>query len=242
MLQRSAILVYGVAAYAIGVSSLIGWILCMLGVMPLGIAAPGLSSGAAAIALACVLVGVFAAQHTIMARPAFKIWWTGFIPASAERATFVLMTGLTLWPALLFWPPLPQVIWSVDNAIASSALYALALAGWAYLFAASFAINHFDLFGLQQVYLQFVGRENRKVAFKERWMYRFDRHPIMTGALIGMWATPLMTLDHLYFSVLVTGYIVFGVSVEERDLVRQWGDKYLDYAKRVRSIVPVFRG
>lgn len=242
MLQRSVILIYGVTAYAIGVSSLVGWILCMLGVMPLGIAAPEFANTIVALAFALGLVTLFAVQHTVMARPAFKAWWTAIIPASAERSTFVLMTGLTLWPALLFWPPMPQVIWSVASPIATTALYGVAIAGWVYLFVASFAIDHFELFGLQQVYLQYVEREYRKVPFKERWMYRFDRHPIMTGALVGMWATPLMTLDHLCFSALVTGYIVLGVSIEERDLVRLWGDKYLDYAKRVRSIVPVIRG
>jgi protein-S-isoprenylcysteine O-methyltransferase Ste14 len=241
MFQRSAILVYGIVGYTIGVSSLVGWILCMLGVLPFGILAPDFASRTAAVAFASVLVLVFAAQHTVMARPAFKAWWTGLIPESAERSTFVLMTGLVLWLVLLLWPAMPQVLWSVGNASAEAVIYAIALAGWAYLFAASFAIDHFELFGLQQVYCRFVGREYHKVPFKERWMYRFDRHPIMTGALVGMWAAPEMTLDHFCFSTLVTLYIVFGVSVEERDLVAQWGDEYVDYAKRVRSIVPVIR-
>jgi len=235
------VLVYGIASYAIGVAALVAWILHMLGVLEFAGVGIHLAGGAAVLFNLGLMVA-FGLQHSVMARPAFKEKWTKLIPAAAERSTYVLATGLVLGPVLALWQPMSKTIWSVSSPALYWALIAVAVAGWAYLFLASFAVNHFELFGLRQVYQHFRGQEITDVPFKERLMYRFDRHPIMTGALIGLWVTPHMRLDHLLFAVMATLYIVIGVFFEERSLRRQWGATYDDYCKRVGSIVPSFSG
>lgn len=237
---RVAVFAYGVAAYVIGVAALLAIILTMLGVFrftgrPLG--ELGLGAG---LALDLLLLVAFALQHSVMARASFKARWTRIIPAAAERSTYVLATGLVLAPMLAFWQPMPAIVWSVQAPVLRWSLLGVALAGWAYLLAASFAINHFELFGLKQVWQALRGRPITCAPFRERWMYRFDRHPIMTGILIGMWVTPTMTLDHLLFAVGATVYVWIGVHFEERSLLRQWGRLYEEYRERVGTIVPTF--
>lgn len=237
--KRVAVLVYGVVSYGAGVAALVAWIASMLGVLPFT-GGPLELSGNAAVALNVALMLGFALQHSIMARPKFKERWTKLIPPAAERSTFVLATGLVLGPLVYLWQPMPATIWDVQLEAARFALIGLAVVGWAYLFLATFAVNHFELFGLRQVYQYFRGQPVTPVPFKERWMYGFDRHPIMTGALMGLWITPTMHADHLLFACLATLYIVIGVHFEERALRRQWGDTYEDYRSRVRSLVPTF--
>jgi protein-S-isoprenylcysteine O-methyltransferase Ste14 len=238
-LKRAAVLAYGIGSYAIGVAALVGWILSMLGVVSFTGGPLQLVGATAAIFNLALMVG-FGVQHSVMARPRFKEKWTKIIPSEVERSTFVLATGLVLGPVLLLWQPMPTTIWQVQSPMVSYALIGLALAGWAYLFLATFAINHFELFGLRQVYQCFRGEDVTAVPFRERMMYRFDRHPIMTGALMGMWITPHMQLDHLLFAVMATVYVVIGVYFEERSLRRLWGGTYDEYANRVGSIVPTF--
>lgn len=239
--HRLAVFTYGVLSYGIGVTALVGLILAMLGVIELG-SGPVRDLGLpAALAWNAALILSFAVQHTIMARPGFKSWWTRIVPAAAERSTFVLATGLIMLSTLWLWQPMPEVIWSVSHPLLVKACYGLALAGWTYLFVASFAIDHFELFGLLQVFRHLRGRSQSPVPFKERWMYRFDRHPIMTGVLVGMWATPTMRMDHLLFALGFTAYVVVGVSFEERSLRQHLGSIYDDYAARVRTIVPRLR-
>jgi protein-S-isoprenylcysteine O-methyltransferase Ste14 len=156
-----------------------------------------------------------------------------------ERPTYVLATGVVLLPLLALWQPLPMVLWSVHAPIARGVLTGVAILGWAYLFAASFAINHFELFGLQQAWRGLHGETPAPVPFRERWMYRFDRHPIMTGVLVGIWVTPEMTLGHLLFAAVASAYIAIGVHFEERALRRQWGETYQSYRRRVPTIVPL---
>jgi len=237
--KRATVLVYGVGSYAVGVSALVAWILSMLGLLEFTGVGIHLATGAAVLFNLGLMVA-FGIQHSVMARPAFKEKWTKLIPQAVERSTFVLATGLVLGPLLVLWQPMPTVIWETSIPALRMTLVAVALGGWAYLFLASFAINHFELFGLRQVYQYFRGKEVTSVPFKERLMYRFDRHPIMTGALIGMWVTPQMHLDHLLFAAMATIYIVIGVYFEERSLRRQWGATYDDYCKRVGSLVPSF--
>ena len=239
-IYRIAVFAYGVAAYAIGVAVLLAVILTMLGVLSFaGLLGPrGLGAG---LALDALLLVVFGLQHSVMARPSFKARWTRLIPAAAERSTYVLATGLVLAPMLALWQPMPHVVWSLEAPLLRWCVLGLAVGGWAYLFAASFAINHFELFGLQQVYQVLRGRPPAEAPFQERWMYRFDRHPIMTGILIGLWATPTMTLDHLLFAAGSTLYVWVGVFFEERSLQRQWGRDYEAYRERVGTIVPTLR-
>ncbi|MEP6790329.1 MAG: hypothetical protein ABI907_03095 [Ramlibacter sp.] len=241
LLYRLAVFAYGVVAYGIGTGALVALILVMLGVLQFTGGPLGKLERGAALALDFALLAAFALQHSVMARPAFKERWTRIIPAAAERSTYVLATGLFLGPLLLLWQPMPTLIWSVQVPGLRWALTGVALAGWAYLFAASFAINHFELFGLQQVYGALRGRVTPPVSFQERWMYRFDRHPIMTGILIGMWVAPTMTLDHLLFAAGASVYVWIGVFFEERSLQRQWGDRYEEYCQRVGTIVPTFK-
>ncbi|MEP6549409.1 MAG: NnrU family protein [Gammaproteobacteria bacterium] len=240
LIYRVAIFAYGVAAYVIGVGALVAVILIMLGIVrftggPLG--RLGLGAG---LALDLLLLIAFAGQHSVMARPRFKARWTRIIPVAAERSTYVLATGLVLALLLVLWQPMPAIVWSIEAPILCWAVFGVALAGWAYLLGASFAINHFELFGLQQVYQVLRGRPLTHAPFRERWMYRFDRHPIMTGVLIGIWVTPTMTLDHLLFAAGSTVYICIGVFFEERSLQREWGRLYDEYRERVGTIVPTF--
>jgi methanethiol S-methyltransferase len=237
--KRASVLAFGVGSYAAGVATLVIWILTMLGVLAFTGGGVHLS-GAGAVLFNVALALAFALQHSIMARPAFKERWEKVVPAAAQRATFMLGTALTLAPMVLLWQPMPATIWEVTTPEFRIGLLALAVGGWTYLFLATFAINHFELFGLRQVYQYFRGTEVTAVPFKERFMYRFDRHPIMTGALVGMWVTPSMHLDHLLFAALATIYLVIGVYFEERGLRRQWGATYDDYCDRVGSIVPSF--
>ena len=237
---RVAIFAYGIAAYLIGVNALLALMLIMLGVFHFTGGPAGQLGLGAGLALDILLLAAFALQHSVMARTRFKARWTRIIPAAAERSTYVLATGLALAPLLVFWQPMPAIIWSVDEPILRWLLFGTALAGWAYMNAASFAINHFELFGLQQVYQVLRGRPQTSAPFKEQWMYRFDRHPIMTGILIGIWVTPTMTLDHLLFAVGSTLYVWIGVHFEERSLQRQWGDVYEEYRERVGTILPTF--
>ena len=240
LIYRVAVFAYGVAAYLIGVAALLALIFTMLGVVPFSGGLPGGFGPGAGLALDLLLLVAFALQHSLMARPSFKARWTRIIPAAAERSTYVLATGLILFPLLALWQPMPAIVWSVEAPILRWPLIGLALTGWAYLFVASFAIDHFELFGLRQVYQALRGRPLTQAPFRERWMYRFDRHPIMTGVLIGVWVTPTMTMDHLLFAAGITVYVWIGVFFEERSLRRQWGRRYEEYRERVGTIVPTF--
>jgi len=239
---RLGIFAFGVLAYALGVGALGVLVAISLGVLRFTGGPIGELPLGAALALDFALLVVFGLQHSVMARPAFKARWTRVVPAAAERSTYLFATALALLPLLLLWQPLPAVLWSVDVTAARWLLIGLTLGGWVYLLAASFAINHFELFGLQQVYQALRDRPLTQSAFQVRWMYRFDRHPIMTGILIALWVTPTMTVDRLLFAVGTTIYVCIGVFFEERALRRQLGRPYEEYCQRVRSIVPTFRG
>ena len=194
---------------------------------------------ARAILVDIVLLAIFAVQHSVMARPAFKRWWTQFIPAAIERSTYVLLSSLALLLLFWLWQPMPEVIWDVDNTAGKYALWGVFAAGWVLVFISTFLISHFDLFGLRQVYLHLKERPYTPPPFKDPLLYRIVRHPIMLGFLIAFWATPHMTVGHLLFAIGTTAYILFALQLEERDLVAEHGDTYIDYRKRVSMIIPV---
>ncbi len=184
-----------------------------------------------AVAVNVVLLGVFAVQHSVMARPSFKRWWTRFVPPSIERSTYVLLASAVLLLIYWQWRTMPAVIWDVRQPAGRLVLWALFWLGWVIVFVSTFMINHFDLLGLRQVYLAWRGKPYTELGFQARSLYRLVRHPIMLGFVIAFWAAPTMTAGHLLFAVGTTGYIVLALQLEERDLVAALGDQYHDYRR-----------
>lgn len=184
------------------------------------------------------LLGLFAVQHSVMARPGFKRWWTRFVPEPVERSTYVLFASLALLLLYGLWQPLPEVVWSVEHEAGRAVLWALFGLGWSLVFVATFMISHAHLFGVKQVHEYWRGDEPAAPGFQTPGLYRHVRHPIMVGFLIAFWATPEMTVGHLVFALATTGYILIALQFEERDLVRAFGERYEAYRRRVPMFVP----
>ncbi len=192
-----------------------------------------------ALLIDLLLLGVFAVQHSIMARPAFKRWWTRIVPPSVERSTFVLASSLALLLLFWQWRPLPSTIWDVRSTVGQDILWGLCALGWVTVLLGTFMISHTHLFGLYQVWNRMLGREAPEPIFQTRWLYGYVRHPLMMGFLVAFWATPRMTLGHLVFAGASTGYIVIATHfLEERDLMRFVGEPYRRYRRRVPAFVP----
>jgi protein-S-isoprenylcysteine O-methyltransferase Ste14 len=241
--RRIAAVIYGLASYLIFTLSFaytIGFVGNYLvpKSIDVGSGAGGPASGLVpSVLIDAVLLGIFAVQHSVMARPAFKRWWTTIVPESCERSTYVLISSLLL--ILLFWQwrPITTTIWHVEGwpAAILTAIFAL---GWLIGLASTHMIDHFELFGLRQVFDALRGGAARMPLFKTPLLYRLVRHPLMLGLLLAFWATPYMTAGHLLFAVLTTAYIFVGTRLEERDLVAQFGATYERYRRRVPMLLP----
>lgn len=239
--SRIASLVYGAVTYVF----FLGTFLYAVGFV-LGVAVPKtIDDGRPASLLEALLVnggflGLFAVQHTIMARPAFKRRWTRIVPRQVERTTFVLVTCTILSAMFWQWRDLPGVVWHVDGPL-GTALFVGSLVGFGIVLVATFLIDHFELFGLRQVVRHALGKPEEAPRFVERAMYRHVRHPLMTGFLLAFWSTPHMSAAHLFFAAMCTGYILVGIQVEERTLIAAHGDAYRDYRRRVPMLLPRVR-
>ena len=236
MLRKTLVLTYGVLCYSLFLV-VFNYAILFIGniVVTPSLDSMGQSDLIAAIIIDLGLLSAFALQHSIMARPAFKRLWTKIIPKEIERSTYVLAATVLLGSIVYCWQPLGGVIWQIDNPVIIGGVYSLFAIGWVILFLASFQINHFDLFGLRQVWLYFKSKPYTQLAFKTPWLYRYTRHPLYVGLIIGLWAAPTMTVAHLVFAVLCTGYIFIGARLEERDL-----ENALPEYKQYKKEVPMF--
>ena len=239
MLKRVLFFAYGVASYVVFLATFL-YALAFVGNCPKipSLDGPRTGSLGLGIAVDAALLGLFAVQHSLMARPWFKEKWTRVVPASLERSTYVLFSSLAL--ILLFWQwrPLGGVVWSVEDPLARGVIWALFGFGWGLVLVATFLINHFDLFGLRQVWLQLLGRPYTRLRFGTPGPYRMVRHPLYVGWLFAFWMAPTMTLAHLLFAVATTGYILIAIRLEERDLVHEFGASYESYRRRVPMLIP----
>jgi len=237
---RALVLAYGVVAYALFFATF----LYSVGFVGNIVVPKSIDSGTAtlsfwpALAVNAALLGLFAVQHSIMARPAFKRWWTRFVPVAMERSTFVLLTNVVLIALFYAWQPMPATVWSLDSAAGRGVALGLCAIGWLVVLLSTFMINHFDLFGLRQSYLYFRGKEWVSLPFRTTALYGYVRHPIMTGFVVAFWATPDMSVGHLVFAVATTGYMLLGIMLEERDLIAHYGELYAVYRRRVPMLIP----
>jgi methanethiol S-methyltransferase len=194
-----------------------------------------------ALVVNLLLLTLFAVQHSVMARKPFKRWWTQFVPPAIERSTYVLFATLALALLLWQWRPIPAVVWEIATPSLATAVLGVSFFGWFLVLLATFLINHFELFGLHQVILNFFGRKTPEPHFKTPALYKVVRHPIYLGFIVAFWAAPTMTVGHLLFAAVTTAYIFVGIWLEERDLVEQFGDQYRHYRRQVGMLIPFRR-
>jgi protein-S-isoprenylcysteine O-methyltransferase Ste14 len=238
-MRRTAALTYGLLCYA----AFNACFLYLLGFLNGAFVPKSIDSGeptqvAAAMGINVGLVLFFGIQHSVMARPGFKRWWTRFVPEPVERSTYVLLSVAAMLPIFAFWQPITTVVWSIESATARNAMLALHFTGVGLLLYSTILIDHFDLFGVRQVWLHFRGRPYTHHPFRTPSLYSYMRHPLYAGWLTALWATPTMTVGHLILTGGFTAYILVAVAYEERDLVAHFGDTYRRYQRTVPQLLP----
>jgi len=240
MITRVLIFLYAILSYGVFFASFL-YALGFVGnvVVPKSIDVGDTARMTDALVVDLLLLSLFAVQHSVMARPAFKRWWTRIMPPAAERSTYVLLSSLVLLLLFWQWRPIPTMVWRTDGA-AAVLLTCLQWTGWLVALTSTFMIDHLDLFGLKQGLAALRGVEAQAPAFQVRWLYRLVRHPLMLGFLIAFWATPMMTAGHLLFAIMTTLYILVALQLEEFDLIASIGDTYERYRAQVPMLVPFF--
>jgi methanethiol S-methyltransferase len=239
---RTFALLYGVLAYLVFLPAflyLIGFVGNLF--LPTTIDKGHLSPPIQSIGIDLALLSLFAMQHSVMARPSFKRWWTRFTPVSIERSTYVLLSSLILLLLFWQWRPIPNMVWSVTDPLAAGAIRVLFWIGWIVALSSTFLTNHFQFFGLAQVFARFLKQNLPAPSFKTILFYSYVRHPLYLGLLLAFWGAPLMTAGHLLFALATTGYILIGVHLEERDLIGTFGDDYRRYRRQVAMLIPIPR-
>jgi len=241
-MNRFGIFAYGLLCYVM----FLGVFLYALGfvgdfLVPKSIDRGGDSPTWLAVIVNTALLLAFGLQHSVMARPTFKRWWTRIVPEPAERSTYVLASNLCMIALFVFWQPMPTIVWDVQNTIGRAALWTLFAAGWGLVLITTFLINHFDLFGLRQVWLHLHGKPYTSLGFVTPGIYGVIRHPLYVGWITAFWAIPTMTVGHLLFAAVVTAYILVAIVLEERNLVEYHGEKYIAYRSRTGKLIPRFR-
>jgi methanethiol S-methyltransferase len=239
-MKRILALIYGVAVYLLFFATFL-YAICFVGRIgvPKTIDSGPVSHPLPAALIDALLLSAFAVQHSVMARRGFKQRWTKIVSWYVERSTYVLAATLALALVLWQWRPIPKVVWDLRGTVAASVLATLFWVGWAILLLSTFLINHFELFGLRQVWAYARETEFHHVPFRTPLFYRWVRHPLYLGFVIAFWSAPIMTMGHLLFSVATTGYILVGIYFEERDLIRAYGNAYLEYRRQVPMLIPV---
>ena len=242
MLKRLSIFAYGLICYAVFFATFL-YALGFVGNFGVPRAIDGEPNlyFSTALLIDLGLLGIFAIQHSLMARPYFKRWMTQFIPASAERSTYVLFSSLALILLFACWEPIGGRVWEVTDPTWRVVLYSLFAFGWGLVLVSTFLINHFDLFGLRQVWLQLRGKPYTALRFGTPGPYKLIRHPLYLGWFFAFWATPTMSVTHLVFAVATTAYILIAIQLEERDLIDALGEDYRQYRERVPMIIPFLR-
>jgi protein-S-isoprenylcysteine O-methyltransferase Ste14 len=236
---RIAFLIWGIVAYALFFVAIVYGIGFVGNIyVPKGIDGGAVGPRATTIAINVGLLLLFAVQHNVMARHWFKAWWTRIVPRPIERSIYVALASLILLFLYWQWRPMPEVVWHVENRLAQGFIWLLYFAGWVIVFYSSFVIDHFELFGLKQVWYHWHGREPATAPFSERSLYRWVRHPLMLGFIVAFWAAPTMSQGRLLFAVVTTLWIVIAIQIEEHDLARVLGQPYHSYRRRTSMLLP----